>query len=138
MTYVPPIAVVGKPLLPLLSFVEEEFVVVSEGDGVGVSGLEESVGSVITTHKTQHKHTINLFHICQIVNALNILVVEKDVTATFIRVYVSLWGDSSMPLGGELVQVGLTNISCSPLIVPLTVTIDPDSVDEIHLGDHSI
>ena len=138
MTYVPPIAVVGKSLLPLLPFVEEDFVVVSEGDSIGESGSEEAVGSVITAHKTQHKHTINLFYICQIVNALDILVVEIDVTATLIRVYVSLWGDSSMPLGGELVQVGLTNTSCSPLTVPLTVTINPDSVDEIHLGDNSI
>ena len=52
--YVPPtIAAVGKPVLPLLPRPGEEvLVVVPEGDGVGVSGSEESVGSVITTHKT--------------------------------------------------------------------------------------
>ena len=53
MTYVPPIAAVGKPVLPLLPRPGEEvLVVVPEGDGVGVSGSEESVGSVITAHKT--------------------------------------------------------------------------------------
>ena len=85
-----------------------------------------------------HEYTINLFYICQIVNALDILVVEIDVTATFIRVYVILWGDSNMPMVGEAIQVGLTNTSCSPLTVPFTVNIDPDAADEIHLGNKSI
>ena len=121
--YVPPtIASVGRPVLLLPPFCEEELAAVPEGDGIGVSGPEEPVWSVITTHK----HTINQFSIYQIVSALDILVDETEVTATLVRVYVSLWADSSVPLGGKLLQVGLTNTSCSPLTVPLTVTIDPD------------
>ena len=107
---------------------------VLEGDGIGVSGPEKSVAPVTTTHK----QSINQFYICQIASVLDLLVGDIGVTATLVRMYVLLWGDGIMPLGGELLQVGLTNTSCSPLIVPFTITIDPDSVDGIHLGDIAI
>ena len=131
--YVPPtIAVMVRPLS--LPPVEEVLAVETEGDDVGITWSEESVVPVTTTHK----HTINQFYMYYIASVLDILVGDIGVTATLVRVYFLLWGDGIMPLGGELLQVGLTNTSCSPLTVPFTITIDPDTVDEIHLGDIAI
>ena len=122
----------GRPLS--LPPDEDVLAVEREGDGADISWSEEAVGFVITTHK----HIINQVYIYHIASVLDILVANIGVTATLVRIYIFLWGDGNMPLGGELLQVGLTNTSCSPLTVPFTITIDPDTVDEIHLGDNSI
>jgi len=52
---------------------------------------------------------------------------------------VSVREDSRIPIGSGLIHMGFVNTKWSPLTAPFIVSIDPDSIDEIHLlADNSI